>query len=131
MTKALEASCTGSVVQYQGFPVPGTTILSEGVGASQGVLLVDEDKTVYVANTSPDLKETIDKLVTSLNTIGESLDLAVTIFGKHFGVFGPKAPATPVDPALADITALTNKVLLITGPNGLVQQLNLLKGSLK
>lgn len=131
MSKTLQATCSAGVVKVGTIPLPDAVKLSKGIGASSGIAVIDEDKQYYLANTVPDLETTLDKLITVLGTIGDTLDKVVIVFNKHFTVFGPKLPATPVDPAATDILAITNAVLTITGPTGIVKDLQTLKGQLK
>ncbi len=82
MSKMLEASCVAGVVTAGGFPVPAADILSEGVGSSTGVLILDEDEAKYIAKTSPDLKTTLTKLIsilTDLTTALTSIDTKVLV----------------------------------------------------
>lgn len=81
MPRAIAASCTAGVVTVDGFPVPGAVILSEGVSASTGYAIFDEDKIYYVAKTSPDLKSaitTLNSMVQKIATILSSLDGALS-----------------------------------------------------
>lgn len=73
MTKMLYATCENGTVTSDGVPVPGATILGEGVGQSQGALLIDREKRTYIPKTSPDLKTTLEKTIEALNTIAETL----------------------------------------------------------
>ncbi len=77
MTKVLEASCVGGVVTVDGFAVPSATILSEGVGASNGVVLLDDDQAFYINATSADLKSTLDTLIDVLTEVKTALDKTV------------------------------------------------------
>lgn len=74
MSRVIEATCQGNIVTAEGVPVPGTTILSEGVGQSEGILILDRDKRTYIPKTSPDLKQTLEKIVAGLNTIATTLE---------------------------------------------------------
>jgi hypothetical protein len=67
MIKVLQATCEGGVVTVEGQEITPDLILSEGVGASSGVLIIDADKSYYVAKTSPDLKSAITSLVAILD----------------------------------------------------------------
>src|SRR5690606_10168795 len=69
MSRLLEATCAAGVVTVEGFPVPSAEILSGGVGPSEGFVILDGDKAYYVANTTPDLKTTLDKLTSALTAI--------------------------------------------------------------
>lgn len=73
MAKILPATCSTGVVTADGVPVPSAVILSEGIGASQGILVLDEDDAKYIPKTSPDLKETLEKLVSALGSLTTAL----------------------------------------------------------
>jgi hypothetical protein len=73
MSKIIEATCVGGVVTADDVPVPAAEILSEGVGESEGILILDEDKAKYIAKTSPDLKATLEKLITTLEKLSAAL----------------------------------------------------------
>lgn len=92
MSKVLEASCIGEVVTCEGVPVPNAEILSEGEGASSGFLVIDGDKAYYVAKTSPNLKTTLEKLISVLSNLTTAL---TTLDGKPTGTLAP-APAIAV-----------------------------------
>lgn len=113
MSKILEATCEGGVVTADGVPVPGATILSEGVGSSSGALLMEGEKKLYVGKTSPDLKTTIEKVIAALNKIGSTL----TSIGA-----GMTGPTTAPPPTLAaDVLEITS----------VATELETLKGQLK
>ena len=78
MSKILEATCVGGVVKVGNLPVPETTILSEGVGQSEGVVLLEKDKSTYIADTTPDLKSTLTQLETALAQTASALTEIVT-----------------------------------------------------
>jgi hypothetical protein len=73
MFKILEATCEEGVVSSEGVEVPGAQILGEGVGASSGALLLQGSERTYIPKTSPDLKQTLEKVAAALNTIAETL----------------------------------------------------------
>ncbi len=75
MSKILEASCVAGVVSSEGKPVAGTVILSEGVGSSEGVLILEGGERFYISKTSPDLKTTIEKVASALGQIATALGL--------------------------------------------------------
>lgn len=98
MSKVLSASCSQGKVTAEGIVVTTAEILSEGVGSSEGVLILEEDKQTYVAKTSPDLKTTIEKTVAALNKVASIL----TAIGA-----GMTGPTTAPPPTLAtDVTEL-------------------------
>jgi len=107
MSKMLEASCVGGVVTAGGFIVVEADIQSEGVGASEGILLMDEDKAKYLAKITPDLKTTLTKLSSCIDTIKSALQ-AIDSVGTLVTTCGA-GPGTavwvPVN--VANITALT------------------------
>lgn len=113
MAKVLDASCQAGTVTAEGVPVQGATVLSEGVGSSTGVLVIEADKKTYIGKTSPDLKSSIETLATALGDIVSALQnigLAMT------------GPTTAPPPTLAvDLAKLTSAQ----------SQLNTLKGMLK
>lgn len=78
MPKILNASCFTEIVRIADtVPVVGAEILSEGISPSTGVLIIDDDKSYYIAKTSPDLKATLDiigSLLTQLQAILSGLD---------------------------------------------------------
>lgn len=113
MTKVIEASCVTGIVTAEGVPVTGTTILSGGVGESEGVLILEEDKKTYLANTTPDLKTTIEKVIAALNKIGTTL----TSIGA--GMTGPTT--APPGTLATDVLELTT----------IATELEVLKGALK
>ena len=75
MAKILNASCVGGVVTVEGVPVPGSDILSEGVAASEGAFLMDEDKKIYITGSASDLKATITQLNAIITTLTNTLTL--------------------------------------------------------
>lgn len=81
MSKVLAASCEAGVVTCEGKVIAGAEILCEGIESSEGVLIIDQEKSYYLANTQPDLKEVIESLVeiiTQVGAIATALD-AVTV----------------------------------------------------
>lgn len=101
MSKILEASCVANVVTCEELPITTAEILSEGVGESEGVLLMQGDKQYYIAKTSPDLKATID----SLNDLITKIIVVFTSIGA--GMTGPTtAPPPTLATDLADLTQI-------------------------
>lgn len=99
MSKILSATCTANVVTCEGKPVPSAIILSEGIGDSSGVLILQGDKQYYVAKTTPDVKE----IITQLNDLIPKLITAFTSIAS-----GMTGPTTAPPPSLAtDLAALT------------------------
>jgi hypothetical protein len=111
MSKVLQASCVGGVVTA-GDPIPlpvlSADILSEGVGPSEGILVMDEDEATYVTSNASDLKTTIDKLASSLNTIGNAL---TSIASQMLGPATAPPPTLPL--AVAELTATATQLSLL------------------
>jgi hypothetical protein len=121
MSKLIEATCQNGVVTADGVPVPAADILSEGVGSSEGVLLLDGEQAKYLAKISPDLKTTLDKLITALEKIASALS-AIDGVGSLITTCGAgPGSATWIPVATADIAAI----------NTAKSQLQTLKGALK
>jgi len=112
MSKTLNANCAAGVVTFDGSPVEAE-ILSEGVGESEGALILDKDKAFYIASNATDLKTTLEKISDALTQIGTTL----TSIGA-----GMTGPTTTPPPTLA------TDVLQI---NLIVTELTALKGALK
>lgn len=113
MSKILDATCEAGVVTCEGVPVPETEILSEGVGSSAGLLLMQGEKKTYVASNATDLKTAIEKTVEAINKVGSIL----TAIGA--GMTGPTT--APPGTLAADVLELT----------ALATELETLKGQLK
>ncbi len=101
MSKILEASCVANTVTVDDLPVLTAQILSEGVGESEGVMLMQGDKQYYIAKISPDLKTTIEKL----SDLIVKLVPIITAIGS--GMTGPTtAPPPTLAVDLAELTAI-------------------------
>lgn len=130
MSKVLPASCAAGVVLagVPPLPLPAATVLSEGVGPSEGIAILDEDTVFYVPDTTPDLKATLDSLVNVLTQVKAALDKAVsaltTIDSKPTGGTG----SAPTPAATVDIAAITTAATAI---DGLKTTLSTLKGALR
>lgn len=99
MSMILEASCANNIVTCEGLPIQGVTILSEGVGPSTGILLMQGGELYYIAKISGDLKTTLDKLTTLIPKL-------VAIYTSIAG--GMTGPTTAPPPTLGtDLAALT------------------------
>ena len=102
MSKVLEASCVGNVVTCEGLVLDGAEILSEGVGDSEGIVLIDGEKIYYIAKTTPDVADTIEKVAEMLT----SIKLILTSIGS--GMTGPTT--APPGTLVADLLALQLKI---------------------
>ncbi len=125
MSKVLPATCiaqvvtTGPVVPtYQPMlpypprlpipaaPLPGAIVLSQGIGPSVGIAVIDEDSAFYIANISPGLKLALDQIATALNQISSTLtSIGAGMAGS--GTAPPPTLATDVAAIAAAVTALT------------------------
>lgn len=103
MPRVLNATCEGGVVTAEGVTVPGAVILSEGVGASSGLLFLDGDKKTYIGKTSPDLETTLEKTIAAINKIAEGLTAAGSALDGIAG--GSGTPVTTAATQLAPIVA--------------------------
>jgi len=77
LSKVFSATCQSGIVKIGDLVVPGVELLSEGVAASTGILLIDEDKAYYFPTMSTDLKTTLEKLVVALTQVKTALDKTV------------------------------------------------------
>ncbi len=81
MAKVIDASCVDGVVTALGLQLPDVEILSEGEGSSVGIVIIDVDKSYYVASNALDIKallESLDEIIGKVVEIATSLD-AVTV----------------------------------------------------
>ncbi len=116
MSKIFEAECEDGEVtipEIDDALCPEASIVSEGVGASTGFLLISQGKKIYLAKISPDLKTAIDKAASALSTIASTL----TSIGA-----GMTGPTTAPPPTLA---------ASVSSINAVVSELNTLKDNLK
>lgn len=110
MSKILEATCEAGVVTSEGAAVPGASILSEGIGESQGLLLMQGDKKTYVTSSAADLKTAIEKVVEAINKIGTVL----TAIGA--GMTGPTtAPPGTLATDVSELVALATELETLKG----------------
>ncbi len=117
MSKILEANCGTKIVTSNGVPVDAT-IFSEGNGASEGVLLLDEDKAFFLNSSASDIKTILEKIGDFLSSLSDALTTLDTA-GFNTGA-GAGSVASP--PIIAD---------KITEIQGIGVELNALKGMLK
>ena len=145
MSKVLSATCVGGVVSVNGVPVPGVTLLSEGVASSSGILIVDAERTYYVTNVGNDLDTTLGNLIEVLGKLGEALTKATEGFGKAVDaltkhdtagfLIGATAGVPSAPLAAADIAGITTASTAITSlvaeVDSIKAELQTLKGSLQ
>jgi hypothetical protein len=111
MSKAIDATCQAGVVTADGVTVPGTTVLSQGVGASAGVLVLDEEKKFYIPKTSPDLDATLAQVIAGLNAAATGL----TATAGALTSLGQIAPGVAVTAAAASITSASGLLATLKG----------------
>ncbi len=127
MSKVLAATCAVGIVTAGGLPVPAAEILSEGVGPSSGVLILDEDLAQYIAKTTPDLKSAIGDLSTLLGTVSGSLTtIATALTSIGAGMTGPTTAPPPTLPV--NVASILSDVASLAALN---VQVELLKETLK
>ena len=115
------------VVTAGGVPVPAADILSEGVGESSGVLILDKDKAKYIAKTSPDLETAIDKILSALDQVVTALNAsAVAMTAIDAAAAAKLVVSAPV--ATAAILQVTTAATAITAAE---LELQTLKATLK
>lgn len=124
MSKKLEATCVNGIVTAGGVPVPETEILSEGVGASSGVLLIDESLKTYIPKTSPDLEATLTQVIAALSAAASAITASATLFGtmaspvwdvQPAGAAAAASAATAASSASAAITAARTALETLKG----------------
>lgn len=147
MSKVLKATCLqGQVMAGEpSLPLPGAVILSEGVGQSEGVAVLDETQAYYLANITPDLETTLEKLISALSQVKTGLDKAVAALGKaqsaltsldtngfliaaDAGVPSPPVAASDISGIATESSAITSAANQIETIKG---ELETLKGALR
>jgi hypothetical protein len=113
--KLLAATCIGGLITADGLPVIGATILSEGLGPSSGILVLqDDDGKYYIAKTSTDLNTTLTQLITALSHVASALS-AIDV--KPVGGTG----SAPAPAAAGDIAAITSASAALATLQGLLK----------
>ena len=97
------------------------TILSEGAGSSEGILLLQGGDAYYVPSTADDLKSTLDQLSTALGQVttalGQITAALTTLDGKPLGTLSP-APAVA-----GNVAAITSASTAITAAKTEIDEL--------
>jgi len=115
MSKVLPATCLAGVVTCEGLPVPGVTILSEGLGQSSGLLILEEDSKTYVATNSTDIDGLLSQVTLALTDVANCLE---NLDNSGFWI----AESSPKPPVLGPtITSIRTEI----------SNLNIIKGALK
>lgn len=144
MSKIVAASCVAGVVTVGGLPVPGVTLLSEGVASSEGILIIDVDRTYYVTNIGNDLDTTLEKLIAALEKLstaltktteglGKAVDALTKLDTKGFliaATAGVPSPPIAVTDILGITTASTAITTAVTELDAIKVELQTLKGNL-
>lgn len=104
MSKILPATCTAGVVTSGGVPVPSAVINSEGVGPSEGILVLDESNASYITSNASDLKTALEQVASALTSIASALTL---LDAKPLGTL---APAPAAASSIAQVVAVQVQV---------------------
>ena len=127
MSNVRAATIQSGEVKVGSLPVADAVILSQGLGDSSGVLVIQGGLSYYIAKTSPDLDSTIQKTMDALEDLASVLNkIATTLTSIGAGMTGP---TTAPPPTLAvDVASIVSKATEITATR---TALNTLKGALK
>lgn len=125
-TVPVAATLEGGKVKVGGKEIAGAFVLSEGVGDSAGVLFVYGAQSFYMAKISPDLAETLDRLIAALAQVKTALDHAssgIQSLGTAGFLIGASGavPSGPV--AVSDATAISSASSSINSIKGELQDL--------
>ncbi len=106
-SKIIPATCALSIVTADGVPVVGANILSQGVGASSGILGIDEDRSVYITSNATDIAAAIQNVNSLLTNV-------IAILTAHDAVtLAPGASAAEIAAlTAANVTFLATKEAL-------------------
>lgn len=128
MSKILDATASASgVVTAESTAVQVAEILSEGKQTSAGVLLMQENKAWYLTSSATDIKTTIEKLISVIESAANSItQIGITLTSIGAGMTGP---TTAPPPTLAADVVLLN--LDVTELNAVKAELETLKEALK
>lgn len=107
LNKVLSAQCLNQIIRVNNVMIDAE-ILSEGIKASDGIVLIDKENSYYIPSNASDIKDTIALLNTLLSQV-------VTV------LTGLDAVSTSPGSQAANILSLTN----------LIAQFNLTKENLK
>ena len=100
--KIFDAECAAGVVMVNFIPVLNCQILGNGIGASNGYVVIADEKVVYLPKTSEDTKSLISIIESLCNAIS-SLTVTTT------------SPGSPTSPPLniASFIALKAELILL------------------
>lgn len=128
----LAASCENRIVKITTpvgeIVVPDAEIMSDGVGPSVGLLLLDRSIVRYIPSSEEgDLKETLAETVAGLRKTVEAIQKIATMFTSvAAGMTGPSTAPPPTLPA--DVVALGS---MATELSGIATELETLEGALR
>lgn len=95
MTKILKATAQARVVTFEGQSV-AAEILSEGVGSSEGLLIIERDKAFYIPSSALDIKSTLESLSGSLEQVSNALtQIATSLTSIGANMTGPTTSPPP------------------------------------
>lgn len=117
MPAILPATCEEGAVTVQGQHIEAQ-ILSDGVGASEGLVAINADKAFYVTSSAQDLKQALETIASALSSTASMLS---TINGAL--EWNPDSGANAVIVAANEI--------VISGVSGAASTLNTLKDNLQ
>jgi len=127
VSNAVAATVQSGVVKVGTLSVSDAIILSEGLGNSSGLLIMQGGVSYYLTKNSPDLKSTIEKTMDALEDLASVLNtIATTLTSIGAGMTGPTTAPPPT--LAADVASIVSKATEITATR---TALNTLKGALK
>lgn len=108
MSKVLNATCEFGLIKVESQIVDGE-ILSEGIGKSSGIVVIDKENLTYITSNATDLKETIVKL----NDIVMKITEILTAIGS--GMTGPTtAPPPTLATGVIEVTTMLVELNLLS-----------------
>jgi len=104
--KIFAASCEDGKVMIEGFEIEAT-ILSEGVGSSTGIVILEGSTAFYISKSSTDLKGTLESTIAAFESSSDALTtVANTLTAIGTGMTGPTtAPPGALPGNVAQINA--------------------------
>lgn len=107
MSKILEATCQSGVVKVDNLAISDVIILSEGLGASTGILIMQDGQAYYVPYAAIDLKNTLIKIDTTLTNVIDAINkVGDTLTTIGAGMTGPTT--APPGTLVADVLLIKN-----------------------
>ncbi len=76
MSKTLRATCEANVVTAESVTVPAARVLSMGIGESEGILVIDEERADYFTSNASDLDESLEAMIDALGSAASGLSAA-------------------------------------------------------